>query len=625
MNQAHFESPEIQAVADFLRNIRPFSDLEGSDLGFAASQVKISYHRAGSQQEILDYNNPTLFIVREGAFDVRSSDGDLLDRVTSGGFFGFISLLTGNAGGNTLSVYEDGLVYRLDKDVFQKLRHRSEPFDHYFTKAFERRLKIGLRSRSENAALATRISAVMSKGFISVDANESILQTVKKMAAESVSSIGILDEAQNLIGIYTDKDSRCRVIAESVDTEQPISSVMTDQPVHVEQDMMVHEATILMMRHRIKHLPVMALGKPVGIVTLNDLIRLQRSDPVLIISEIHRADSTEELVEACEKIPELLLHLIKVEIRADDLGRILTSVTGALTRRLITLAQSKLGPEPVPFVWLAFGSQGRQDQSAKSDQDNGLLLSNSVQAEHDPYFKQLAEFVNHGLDACGYVYCPGDIMAKTDQWRTSLAQWQATFEKWIAEPSSKALMHASIFFDMRAIYTSPGGEELIPQLQDKVLDLAKNNSIFLVLLTQNALGLTPPLGFFKRLVLENNGEHKNTLDIKLRGIMPINDIARIHALANGIKPVNTRDRLSALIEVGALTKHDGENLLDAHEYIAHQRLIHQGQQMADGLAPDNRLKPDNFSALTVQQLKDAFSVVRNSQAGLKLKFSHGLG
>ena len=320
-----------------------------------------------------------------------------------------------------------------------------------------------------------------------------------------------------------------------------------------------------------------------------------------------------------------MLHLIKIDLRADDLGRILTSVTGALTRRLIVLAQQELGPEPVPFVWLAFGSQGRQDQSAKSDQDNGLLLADELSPEQDAYFAQLAEFVNDGLDACGYVYCPGGIMANNPQWRLRLSDWQTTFKTWITEPSSKALMHTSIFFDMRPIYHSDGAGELFENLQNEVVELAQNNSIFLHLLTGNALELTPPLGVFQQLVMEHSGGHKDTLDIKLRGLMPITDIARIHALAHGVRAVNTRERLQALIDNESINRRDGMNLLDAHEYIAHQRLLHQGAQLARSLPPDNHLNPAEFSSLTVRQLKDAFKVVRDAQRGLRQQYSHGLG
>jgi len=401
--------------------------------------------------------------------------------------------------------------------------------------------------------------------------------------------------------------------------------VMTTSPKTIDQDAMVHEATLMMIRHQIKHLPVTAnfgadKDKPISMVTLSDLIRLQRSDPVLIINEMHRAESVEALQEASNKIPELLLHLIKLDIRADDLGRILTSVTSSLTRRLITLAQAKLGPEPVPFVWLAFGSQGRQDQSAKSDQDNGLLIDDAMLPEHDAYFEALAKFVNYGLDACGYVYCPGEVMAQNKQWRMSLSGWQSVFRKWITEPSTKALMYASIFFDLRPIYISEGGESFCEQLQQPILALAQEQQIFLSQLTQNALELTPPLGFFKQLIVNSNGEHKDTLDIKKRGMMPVTDIVRIHALANGVAVANTRDRLQHLADINALHEKDIRNLLDAHEYIAHQRLLNQGEQLKRSQQPDNFLRPSSFSPLTIRHLKDAFKVVRDAQSGLRQRY-----
>ena len=625
MNTGPTMSPELQEMYNFLKDIRPFSALSDSQLQNAASSITISYHRAGSDDQILDYEHPTLFIVRSGVFDVKDQQGELIDRVSTGGFFGFVSLLTGSSKGHTLSVYEDGLLYRIEQSVFQKLRYSSTEFDQHFTQAFENRLRVGLKRRNENIALSTKISDVMPKQLYGVPETSSILDAARLMSEKDIASVVVFNESQSLAGIFTDKDCRKRVIANQVDSTSPISEVMTANPYTINETDLVHEATVIMMRHQIKHLPVVRDSVPVSMVTLSDLIRLQRSDPVLIINEIYRATNNDDLVKICKKIPDLLLHLIKVDVRADDLGRILTSVTGALTRRLIQLAQDKYGKEPVPFVWIAFGSQGRQDQSAKSDQDNGLLLANEAKQEHDAYFEKLAKFVNHGLDACGYVYCPGDIMAQNKKWRQTLTQWKKTFALWITEPTAKALMHTSIFFDMRAIHTSKGAEGMLMQMQNSALALAKNNSMFLALLTQNALDLRPPLGFFQTLVVDSNGEHKNTFNIKLRGIMPINDIARIHALANGVEAVNTRERIKALIKMKAVTKTDGTNLLDAHEYIAHQRLLHQGQQMSQGYAPDNHLPPSSFSSLTVRHLKDAFKVVRDAQAGLKQRYASALG
>ena len=616
--------PELQEVVNFLKDIRPFSDLSEDSLFAASRAVKTTYHRSGGPEQILDYENPTLFIVRAGAFDVRNADGDLLDRVVEGGFFGFVSLLTGDSKGHTLHVYEDGLLLRLNQSMFVELRKQSDEFDKYFVNAFEKRLRVGLRRRNENTAWATKVADIMAPTLYCVGRKDSILNATKIMSKHNVASIVVLADDGSLAGIFTDKDCRARVIAAERSSEASIESVMTALPKTIEKETMVHEATLMMIRHQIKHLPVLENGKPVSMVTLSDLIRLQRSDPVLIINEMHRANNVKELQDASRKIPELLLHLIKLDIRADDLGRVLTSVTSSLTRRLITLAQEKLGPEPVPFVWLAFGSQGRQDQSAKSDQDNGMLIDNSVLPEHDAYFEALAKFVNHGLDACGYVYCPGDIMAQNSRWRMSLSGWQQVFHNWISSPSNQALLNASIFFDLRPIYISEGAEGLCDALQSPIMEQAKANQIFLSRLTENALELTPPLGFFKQLIVNSNGEHKDTLNIKKRGMMPVTDIVRIHALANGVRAANTRDRLEQLSELKALNEKDIRNLLDAHEYIAHQRLINQGEQLKLSQEPDNYLRPSEFSSLTIRHLKDAFKVVRDAQSGLRQHYLRGM-
>ena len=623
MNTSANTPPELQEIIDFLSDVRPFDQLPSDVLIDSARKMKTTYHRANSKEQILDYENPTLFIVRAGTFDVRDADGSLIDRVGVGGFFGFLSLLTGDSKGHTLHVYEDGLLHRLDQQAFRELRAQSAEFDLFFNQAFEKRLRVGQSRRNENSAWATRIAEIMSPRLVSVSPDTSIYEAAQKMTSENVASLLVMD-GDKLVGVFTDKDCRKRVIAKQIDVNAPISDVMTKQPITIDHASMVHEASITMSRHQIKHLPVVRDNQVISMVTLSDLIRLQRADPVLIIDQIHKSNDVNNLKTITAQIPELLLYLIKMDVRADDLGRILTSVTSALTRRLITLAQDQLGPEPVPFVWLAFGSQGRQDQSAKSDQDNGLLLDDRASLEHEPYFEALAKFVNHGLDACGYVYCPGDVMAQNKKWRMPLHEWQATFKNWILEPTTHALMHTSIFFDLRDIYTSEGGESLLSELQSTILPAARGNSIFLSMLTQNAIELTPPLGFFKQLVVDSSGEHKDTLDIKKRGMMPITDIARIHALAHGVSAVNTRDRLNALVSMNAINERDGKNLLDAHEYIAHQRLLHQGEQLKRSQTPDNHLRPDDFSALTVRHLKDAFRVVRDAQSGLKQTYTAGL-
>ncbi|MGM8891988.1 DUF294 nucleotidyltransferase-like domain-containing protein, partial [Psychrobacter sp. 1Y1] len=241
-------------------------------------------------------------------------------------------------------------------------------------------------------------------------------------------------------------------LAENFDGHLPVHQAMTTTPVTIESNSLVFEAMLLMSEHNIHHLPVVDHGVATGVVTSTDILRGQSSQPLLLIGEIERQKDLQSLIQVSKQIPLLLQNLISADARAEEIGRVLTSVTDALTRRLIVLNQQILGEAPMAFCWLAFGSQGRQDQAACSDQDNGLLLAHEPDEAAQGYFDALSHAVCKGLDECGYIYCPGDIMAQNPKWRMSLEKWQHVFNRWVNTPEPKALMHASIFFDMRSVY-----------------------------------------------------------------------------------------------------------------------------------------------------------------------------
>ncbi|MFV0510529.1 MAG: DUF294 nucleotidyltransferase-like domain-containing protein, partial [Shewanella algae] len=416
----------------------------------------------------------------------------------------------------------------------------------------------------------------------------------------------------------TDRDLRNRVLAEGLTGNEAVFQAMTRQPVYIDAQALVFEAMLLMSEHNIHHLPVMEREQPVGMITSTDILRSQASQPLLLIGEIERQKDLQSLISVSRQIPLLLQNLISADARAEEIGRVLTSVTDALTRRLIQLNQALLGEAPMAFCWLAFGSQGRQDQAACSDQDNGLLLAEEPDEHARGYFKALAKGVCAGLNECGYVYCPGDIMAQNPNWCLSLASWQQKFASWVNTPEPKALMHASIFFDMRSVY---GPDSLFDALQDKVLAQTKDNDIFLAALTGNALSESPPLGFFRQFVLDRDGSEVKGMDLKHRGSALINDIARVYALAAGVKEVNTAKRIRALMESKLLSRKDALNLADAHEFIAHMRLANQGRQFEQGQGISNFLMPQALSSLMRHQLRDAFKVVHDAQAALRLKFT----
>jgi len=378
---------------------------------------------------------------------------------------------------------------------------------------------------------------------------------------------------------------------------------------------------MLMSRHNIRHLPVKNNDQIVGLISATDLIQRQSASPVYLVADVYRQSSVEQLAEVSNLIPQVLVNLVDADATAHSIGYMISSIGDAITVQLLQLAQEQLGPAPVSYCWLSFGSLARMDQTARSDQDNGLLLADSYDAKlHGDYFKKLARFVNDGLNACGYEYCPGEIMAINDKWRQPLSAWKKYFFNWINKPEPKALMHASIFFDMRRIH---GDNELFVELHRHVLQQSEANRIFLAHLTANALHLEPPLGFFRRFVLVHDGEHNNTLDLKHNGVVPIIDLARIYALAGSIDAINTRSRLEAAAGCGEVSSQGAEDLRDALELISMTRLRHQARLIRAGKQANNFIPPDELSNFERNHLKEAFEIVRTMQAALGQRYQTG--
>mgnify|MGYP003681880189 CR=1 FL=1 len=242
--------------------------------------------------------------------------------------------------------------------------------------------------------------------------------------------------------------------------------------------------------------------------------------------------------------------------------RLIADIADPVIRRLLMLAEETLGPAPVPYLWLACGSQGRQEKTGVSDQGNCLILNDAVtDADHDGYFAQMAKIVCDGLDACGYVYCPGDMMATNPMWCQPLVKWRGYVNGWVNKPVPEAQMLASVMFDLRPIGGHIG---LFDDLQDQTLTMAYKNSLFVAHMVSNSLKHTLPLGLLRGFATIRSGEHKNPLDRKHIGVVPVVDRGRVYALQGPLNKVNTRVRLEAGIHAGVLPKSGGRHAVDPH-------------------------------------------------------------
>jgi len=607
---------ELPEIARFLSGLPGFDALDEAQINTAAAAIQIGYTRAGNDVLHIGDENRLLRIVRSGALDLFSGDGTLVTRVAEGDCFGFPSLMNAAPVRHQSVAIEDSLIYHLDGQVFSNLRGENSRFDTHFIRMLSDRLLTRPPVEKLHGAGGRAVSQLITRSPVTIDADGTIQQAAKKMVDERVSAMLVMDNGQ-FAGIVTDRDIRKRVVAAGRQGNESIRTVMSKNPFWIDSAALAYEAALTMMQKQIHHLPVCEEGELVGMVSRSDFMRLETEHPLYLVNDIAKQTTVDGIVEACRRLPGLIAGQINGDAHGEQLGKFITTITDSVTRQLCRIAETEFGPPPCGYAWVALGSQGRHEQSARSDQDNALVLDDTATDAVDDYFEKLARIVNDGLDACGYVYCPGDVMASNPKWRQPLRIWRQYFNTWITVPEEKALMHANIFFDLRCVH---GDASLVDELKASIREDSRRNEIFLALMAKNAMNFQPPLGIFRQFVLEKSGEHKNTLDMKLHGIMPIVEIARIRALAAGEMRITTRNRLRAAAKAGEITASDAANLIDALDFIEKLRMENQSRQMHAGQQPDNHLSPKELSPLVRQNLKSAFAQVSISQAALLNRF-----
>ncbi len=464
------------------------------------------------------------------------------------------------------------------------------------------------------------IASLVKRAPVSIDRAQSSRAAAERLAEAKVSSI-LRTQGEQLFGLITDRDLRSRVVATGIDAARPVADIATLAPLTLQTQQSVFDAMVLMAQQNVHHVPILDGTRVVGMVTATDLNLHQSPSAVYLTSDIYKQDDLDGLVACAARVKDLQSSLAKAETNAYSTGHIITSITDAFTIRLIQLAERELGPPPVDYCWVAAGSQARMEQSARTDQDNCLVLSDDYRAElHGDYFKRFAQFVCDGLDACGYVHCPGEMMAMTDKWRQPWQRWDEYFTHWINMPEPMALMLTCVFFDVRAVH---GETELLERLRRNMLQRTKGHKLFLAHMVSNALKQRPPLGLFGQIATSRGGEHPRAVDLKHGGIVPIVDLARIYALAGGLHAVNTQDRLEASSQSQEISAAAARDLVDALEFISNLRITHQTRQISAGQPPDNYLKLEELSSFERGTLRDAFGVVQKLQNVLGQRYYGG--
>ena len=447
-------SVELAEVRDFLAAHAPFSQLPADTLDALPAKLTARYFRRGTTLVAVGQRNNTMFILRSGAVDIKDAHGALVERADEGACFAMSSVISGGPSAFTMTAVEDTLTLLMPGEVFHELLRTQPPFSAFFMQQQAGRIRSAVQAVHVDdagaAIMRTRVSDIAKRAPITAAPEASIRQAAQAMSDARVSAILVTD-ADRLVGIMTDRDLR-RVVADGLDCNAPVSTLMTPDPSTVTGDALAFEVLMGMTQRRIHHLPVVDGGRPVGMVTAGDLMRLEQTNPVYLVGDISKQTDLDGLVTSAKRLPHVVETLAGQEIPAADVARVVTAVSDALARRLLNLAEAELGTPPVRYCWVVLGSQGRMEQGLGSDQDSALLLDDAYRPEHDAYFAALAERVVAGLELCGYPRCPGDMMASNPDWRLRNSDWAVHFGRWINSPDPDALLNTQTFFDMRPLY-----------------------------------------------------------------------------------------------------------------------------------------------------------------------------
>ncbi|MCB2130311.1 MAG: cyclic nucleotide-binding/CBS domain-containing protein [Rhodobacteraceae bacterium] len=602
---------ETGSILSFLETVHPYDSLPRDELARVAGFFSRRHLAKGA--EVYAFGEPMggLFLILDGSIEILDRNGALVSLLGPRNSFGERGLMRDGIAATSARTATDSQLLMLPVEEFRRLIADHPNFERFFSRA---------RSAEARAAdlTALKVSELMARDPVTCAPGTSITTAARTMRDAGVSSLGIVEDGNRLVGIVTTRDLTNRVLADARDPAGAISSVMTADPITLSPDALGTDILHLMLERRIGHVPILREGRLVGMVTQTDLTRFQALSSAVLIRDLSGARTVGEMAAVTARIPQLLVQLVGGHQAHEITTRLITDIADAVTRRLLSMAEAELGPPPVPYLWLACGSQGRQEQTGVSDQDNCLMLNDAVTDDDMAYFQSLAKIVSDGLNASGYVYCPGDMMATNPRWCQPVHVWRDYFRGWIATPNPEAQMLASVMFDLRPI---GGDASLFTGLQQDTLAAAAENSIFTAHMIGNSLKHAPPLGLIRGFATIRAGEHRNRIDMKHSGVVPVTDLARVYALQGKLSPVNTRSRLLAAAEAGIVSISGGRDLLDAYDLIAETRLNHQARMVRMGEKPDNFLDPASLSDFERSHLRDAFVVVRTMQSAI----GHGKG
>ena len=626
------------SIITFLEGTLPFSELDRQSLTRIARSCLVDFLPAGTRLLRRGTSEVDgLLLIQKGAVRLFiEEEAVLVDIRTDGASIGALSLFNGEKAALDAETVEDTFLIKIPRDRFFEAVHLHPAIPRFYLKSFadtflskafeEMRCKTVNPHEDTNLHLFSNpVGGLVTREPVSVPFGLSIQAAAREMIRQNTGSLLFREPSGEICGIVTDTDLR-KAMALGLDLQAPAETIMSTPVESIDASAVCFDALLTMMSKNIHHLVVKSGNKLQGIISSHDIMLLQGRSPMSVFREIASRTTIDGLYPLHDSITPVIRTLVQQGAKAGNITRMIAILNDQIMSKLLDLMLRELGPPPVKFCLLLMGSEGRREQTFATDQDNALVIENCsvdfLERAADTYFSAFTERMVGHLIKCGFPRCPGNMMASNPQWRGTVDTWKGRVNTWTTAPEPERVLASSVFFDFRGVY---GHKDLAENLRQHVTNACSGKDLFLRYLAADCLNAKPPLTFFKNFMVEKDGAHKNTLDIKSRGLLPFMDFARVMALYHGIRETSTLGRLELLHQEGHLSRDLFHEAREAFEFLLHSRLMHQLEQMEQGIAPDNRLDPGKLSSLEKRTLREAFGVTTALHGVLREVFRLNMG
>lgn len=619
----------------FLRKHAPFNKMQPAALQRFADKAQVAFYPAGSEIVGPDSGNVRYFyLIQSGQVQARQAGEVTVTEYSiltlgAGESFPIGAVTAGRPSTNVYLAIEDTFCYQLPAEDFMALMVSSPEFNLFCTQYIasllnQSRQQLQLQfaqKASEQQTLNSPLAGIGSRSPVTIAPNTAVRQALEIMSTSRVGSLVITGDDRKPLGVFTRSDLLDRVVLADLPHTAPISQAMSVTPFMLEEHATAYDAMLAMATHGIRHVLVTdAEGHLTGVVSERDLFALQRVGLRQIRQSIESAPHVEALQQAAADVRQLSFNMLAQGVGAEQLTQFISALNDALTRRVIQLNLVNHNFEGIDWAWLAFGSEGRDEQTFSTDQDNGIVyvVPEGVTAEAlKERFLAFANDVNKDLDRCGFPLCKGNIMASNPQWCLTIEKWKEQFTDWIRMPHPDALLNATIFFDFRPLF---GKVELADIMRRHLLAQTSVNPMFLRAMAKNALDVEPPLGKIRDFLTDLEPGHPGKIDLKKYGSRIFVDVARIYALATGVHNTNSVQRLRLAAQRLSIRTEEINAVLEGLDFIQLLRLRHQYLEGEPGQQGDNLIDPDKLNELDRRILKESFRQARKIQSRLKLDY-----